>query len=68
MSGLEPSLFGIVGVAQEVAEQIDRDGGNEDPQRGAECHPFRFEQIVTAIADHHAPGRRGRLDTEAEEA
>src|SRR5262245_39277339 len=59
---------GIEGVPQAVPEPVDRHDDQDDGQAGKRGQPPRRVHEGPAAAQHLAPIRRGRLDSQAEEA
>src|SRR5687768_4143352 len=67
MCGLPLHLqMGVEPVAQRVAHEVDDERGDEDGQAGEGRDPPRVQHVEPALAEHVAPGGRGRLHAEAE--
>src|SRR5262245_37999369 len=60
--------LGIERVAQPVTQQVDAQRGEGQRGAGEGGQPPRDVEEVAALAQHAAPGRRGRLHAEAEKA
>src|SRR5579885_1504861 len=63
-----PPLHGVQRVAQAVAEQVEAEHRQHDGQAGEEHKPGRAAIVALSFVDHPAPGGRGRLDADAQEA
>src|SRR5262249_33173327 len=59
---------GIEGAAQAVAEQVDRQHGQEDGEAREGGHPPRLADEARAVAEVAAPARGRRADADTEEA
>jgi hypothetical protein len=57
----------IHGVAQSVADGIDRQHGQEDRETGRDRQPWCDVEILGRLVQQVSPTRRGRLHAEAEE-
>src|SRR5262249_61987087 len=54
-------------VANPVAEDVQREHGNEDRDAGQDRNPPRLLDQPAAVGDHHAPRRRRRREPDAQE-
>ena len=72
---LRPSTFAdhwrelrVGRVAQPVAEHVEAEHQHQDREAGKDRQPGRVENVLEALADHAAPGRRRRPYAQAEKA
>src|SRR5579884_2566188 len=62
------TVDGIQCVAQPIAEQVEPEHGESDGDAREEHHPGIGAVITLRLVDHVAPGGRGRLHADADEA
>ena len=60
--------FGIEGVAQAVAHEVDGEHGDQDGEAGEGDHPPGAQDELARVGQHGAPFGRRRLGAQAEEA
>src|SRR5215469_2840466 len=61
-------MLGIEGVAHPIADEIDREHGDEDGKPGEGNRPPIVEEPVAGKGGHQPPFRRRRLGADADEA